>query len=215
MVGVNEGLITTVEAPFGGVKESGPRPRRRASGHRGLSRHQICLHRRARRLISCRPGNRPCFRHAEEADGDGEVFGTTPEGEAVQRFTISGGGLTANIMSWGAALQDLRLAGHDAPLVLGFDRFDDYPAHSPYFGAIAGRYANRIRDGRFTIDGKRYQADTNFLGKHTLHGGAQGFRQAGLGRGAARRRFRHAGAARSRRRRWAFPARSTSPAPTG
>ena len=75
---------------------------------------------------------------------DGEIFGTTGEGEPVQRFTISGGGLTANIMNWGAALQDLRLAGHDAPLVLGFDRFEDYPAHSPYFGAIAGRYANRI-----------------------------------------------------------------------
>ena len=65
-------------------------------------------------------------------------------------------------MSWGAVLQDLRLAGHDAPLVLGFDSFADYPGHSPYFGAIAGRYANRIRGGRFTIAGKRYQTDTQF-----------------------------------------------------
>ncbi|HTV66927.1 MAG TPA: aldose epimerase family protein [Rhizobiaceae bacterium] len=106
---------------------------------------------------------------------DGEVFGTTPEGEAVHRFTISGGGLTANVMTWGAAVQDLRLAGHDAPLVLGFDRFDDYPAHSAYFGATAGRYANRIKDGRFVIGGQRYQVDRNFLGKHLLHGGANGF----------------------------------------
>lgn len=106
---------------------------------------------------------------------DGEIFGTTDDGVAVHRFTIKGGGLTAHIMNWGAAVQDLRLAEHDAPLVLGFDRFEDYPAHSPYMGAIAGRYANRIANGRFTIDGTKYQADRNFLGKHTLHGGAHGF----------------------------------------
>ncbi len=106
---------------------------------------------------------------------DGEHFGTTPAGEVVQRFTISGGGLTAKIINWGAAVQDLRLSGHDAPLVLGFEHFDDYPSHSPYFGAVPGRYANRIAGGHFTIDGGEYQADTNFLGKHTLHGGSKGF----------------------------------------
>jgi aldose 1-epimerase len=106
---------------------------------------------------------------------DGTQFGTTADGEAVHKFVISGGGLRASVMSWGAVLQDLRLEDHDAPLVLGFEKFEDYPAHSPYMGAIAGRCANRIRQGRFTIDGRRYQADTNFLGKHTLHGGARGF----------------------------------------
>jgi aldose 1-epimerase len=78
-------------------------------------------------------------------------------------------------MSWGAVLQDLRLAGHDAPLVLGFDRFEDYPAHSPYCGAVAGRCANRIAHGRFTIDGEHYQADLNDHGRNTLHGGSDGF----------------------------------------
>jgi len=106
---------------------------------------------------------------------DGEHFGTTADGEAVQRFTLSGGGLSAKIMNWGAVLQDMRLADHDAPLVLGFEDFDDYPAHSPYFGAIAGRYANRIGGGRFAINGERYQVDKNFLGKHLLHGGSKGF----------------------------------------
>jgi aldose 1-epimerase len=105
----------------------------------------------------------------------GEIFGTTDDGQAVQRITISGGGLTARIMALGAAVQDLRLKGHHAPLVLGFDKFEHYPEHSPYFGATAGRYANRIRDGRFAVDGTRFQADRNFLGRHTLHGGAQGF----------------------------------------
>ncbi|MBA5776284.1 galactose mutarotase [Stappia sp. F7233] len=103
-----------------------------------------------------------------------EPFGTTDTGEAIERATIAGGGLTAKIINWGAAIQDLRIDGHDAPLVLGFDRFEDYPAHSPYFGAIAGRYANRIRGGRFEIDGKAFQVDTNFLGKHMLHGGGKG-----------------------------------------
>ena len=46
---------------------------------------------------------------------DGELFGTTQAGEAVRRFTIRGGGLSANILNWGAVIQDLRLAGHDAP----------------------------------------------------------------------------------------------------
>lgn len=106
--------------------------------------------------------------------GQAGEFGRTPEGETVHRVSIVGGGLRASIMEWGAAVQDLRLDGHDAPLVLGFETFDPYPQHSPYFGATAGRYANRIRGGKFVIDGQRFQADTNFLGKHMLHGGAKG-----------------------------------------
>ncbi|MBX3582587.1 MAG: galactose mutarotase [Rhizobiaceae bacterium] len=106
---------------------------------------------------------------------DGEVCGKTSDGVEVRRFTITGGGLTAHILNWGATVQDLRLAGHDAPLVLGFDRFEYYPEHSSYMGAIAGRYANRIANGQFAIDGKPYQADRNFLGKHTLHGGSHSY----------------------------------------
>jgi aldose 1-epimerase len=106
---------------------------------------------------------------------DGEHFGTTSNGEEVQRFKISAGGLTAWVMNWGAVLQDLRLDGHDAPLVLGYKSFDDYPAHSPYFGATAGRYANRIANGSFLLDERFCQTDRNFLGKHTLHGGSDGF----------------------------------------
>ncbi len=103
-----------------------------------------------------------------------ETFGTF-EGGDVHRVTISGGGLTAAVLTWGATLQNLRLDGHADPLVLGFDTFDPYPAHARYFGCIAGRYANRIRDGRFSIDGERFQTDTNFVGKHLLHGGSDGF----------------------------------------
>ena len=103
-----------------------------------------------------------------------EVFGRLPDGQAVERVTISGGGLTARVMGWGAALQDLRLAGHPAPLVLGFETFEAYPAHSPHFGATAGRCANRIGHARFVIDGVTFETDKNFLGAHTLHGGRAG-----------------------------------------
>lgn len=105
---------------------------------------------------------------------DSEVFGTAATGEDVHRVEISGGGLTARLMTWGASLLDLRLAGHAPPLVLGFAEFEHYPAHSPYFGATPGRYANRIAHGRFQLDGTEYQLDRNQQGKHHLHGGAEG-----------------------------------------
>lgn len=103
-----------------------------------------------------------------------ETFGAAPDGSTVGKVTISGGGLTASILSWGCVVQDLRLSGHEPPLVLGYPRYEDYRDHSPYFGATAGRYANRIAHGRFAIDGEAVQLDTNFLGKHTLHGGIRG-----------------------------------------
>ena len=103
-----------------------------------------------------------------------EEFGITAAGETVHRVTLTGGGLTAKIMTWGAALQDLRLDGHDAPLTLGFEDFESYPAHSPYFGQTPGRYANRIAAGRFTLDGEAYQLECNDKGVNHLHGGSTG-----------------------------------------
>jgi len=105
----------------------------------------------------------------------GEAFGETDDGEVVRRVKIEGGGLTARVLSWGAVLQDLRLEGHAPLLVLGLERFDDYPARSPHFGAIAGRCANRIANASFVLDGRQYRLDPNFLGKHQLHGGSKGF----------------------------------------
>lgn len=103
-----------------------------------------------------------------------EPFAIMPDGQAVDRVTLVGGGLTASVITYGAVLQDLRLEGHDAPLVLGFSEFAHYLTHSPHFGATAGRYANRIRDGHLELDGTTYQLDRNFLGEHHLHGGANG-----------------------------------------
>ncbi|WP_117194869.1 aldose epimerase family protein [Rhizobium terrae] len=107
-------------------------------------------------------------------DQDFEVFGTTANGEPVYRVKLAGGGLRANIITWGAIIQDLRLEGHQPPLVLGFETFDPYPVHSPYFGATPGRCANRIGAGRFKLDGKQYQLELNERGVTHLHGGSDG-----------------------------------------
>ncbi|WP_176082702.1 aldose epimerase family protein [Martelella sp. HB161492] len=105
------------------------------------------------------------------AQPEREVFGTTETGETVYRVTITGGGLTAKIINWGAVIQDLRMDGHDAPLVLGYPTFEPYPAHSPFFGATPGRCSNRIGNGVFTLDGVGYQLDLNENGVSHLHGG--------------------------------------------
>ena len=83
---------------------------------------------------------------------DTEIFGHLPSGEPVQRVTLKGGGLTASVITWGSVIQDLRLEGHAAPLVLGFEDFESYPVHSSYFGATPGRNANRIGGGRFVLE---------------------------------------------------------------
>ncbi|MBO0127508.1 MULTISPECIES: aldose epimerase family protein [Agrobacterium] len=102
-----------------------------------------------------------------------ENFGFTATGEKVERVTISKGGLTAKVITWGAVIQDLRLDGHQPPLVLGFDKFEDYK-YSSYFGATPGRNANRIGNGRFSIDGHEYQLELNEKGVTHLHGGSDG-----------------------------------------
>ncbi len=105
----------------------------------------------------------------------GEAFGETADG-VVRRVTIAGGGLTAHVLSWGGVVQDLRLEGHAPPLVLGLREGSRIiRAHSPYFGAIPGRCANRIANASFELDGHEYRLDPNFLGKHQLHGGSKGF----------------------------------------
>lgn len=101
-------------------------------------------------------------------------IGVTAEGESVHGVTITGGGLTAKIMSWGAALQDLRLEGHDAPLTLGYDRFTDYLEYSPYFGQTPGRFGNRIGNGQYVLDGETFDVERNEGGKSHLHGGSKG-----------------------------------------
>lgn len=92
--------------------------------------------------------------------------------EAVIRAPASG--IEAAIVSWGASIRDLGVRAADGRrqrVVLGMNSLSDYVDHAPHMGAIAGRVANRIADGRFTLDGTTYELTRNQAGRHTLHGG--------------------------------------------
>ena len=102
-------------------------------------------------------------------------FGTTSADAPVREVTIGTGDLTLKLIEWGCVLRDLRFNPLDRPLTLGLETIEDYETRSPHFGAIAGRFANRIRGGRFSIDGESFQATRNQDGETTLHGGAFGF----------------------------------------
>jgi aldose 1-epimerase len=106
-----------------------------------------------------------------------EAFGEV-DGTAIEEVTIrSLGGAEARILTWGAVIRDLVVPARQARqrVVLGLNRIEDYVAHSPYFGAVVGRYANRIGEARFTLDGETYHLDVNWGGRHQLHGGSRGF----------------------------------------
>jgi aldose 1-epimerase len=106
------------------------------------------------------------------------VFGKMPDGRTVDIFTVtSPKGLEMRAMSYGAIIVSLRVPdrrGRLTDVVLGFDSLDGYLGDHPYFGAVVGRYGNRIAKGRFTLDGRTYQLATN-NGPNHLHGGVKGF----------------------------------------
>ncbi|HTZ75661.1 MAG TPA: aldose epimerase family protein [Candidatus Aquilonibacter sp.] len=107
-----------------------------------------------------------------------EPWGQTAEGQPVDLYTITNArGMQARIITYGGILVSLRVPdrhGRLADVVLGFDNLDDYIHESPYFGALIGRYGNRIANGTFTLDGVRYTLAKN-NGPNSLHGGNRGF----------------------------------------
>jgi aldose 1-epimerase len=112
------------------------------------------------------------------ADIDVESFGKTPDGQDVRLYTLTNvNGLKAQIMTYGAIVTSLEVPDKDGTMgdiVLGYDNLDDYIKETPYFGAIVGRYGNRIGKGKFTLDGATYTLATNNNENH-LHGGLKGF----------------------------------------
>lgn len=102
-------------------------------------------------------------------------WGVTSDGRRVERVTLNNNGMSAAFITFGATIQDLRLAQHNAPLVLGFDELDTYESHGFYCGAIAGRCANRIANGQFNLAGEKYQLTKSEGEQHQLHGGPNGF----------------------------------------
>jgi aldose 1-epimerase len=105
-------------------------------------------------------------------------FGTLPSGQSIQLFTLRNAhGIEVQFTNYGGIITSLKTpdrAGHFSDIVLGYDNLQSYVANSPYFGAIVGRYANRIARGRFTLDGNTYSLAVN-NGPNSLHGGLRGF----------------------------------------
>ena len=104
--------------------------------------------------------------------------GSLPSGENMHEYTLSNQlGITVKLGTYGARILSIKTpnrSGIVEEICAGFDSPSDYYNISQYFGAVVGRVANRIRDGKFTLEGKEYQLWTDASGEH-LHGGKQGF----------------------------------------
>lgn len=108
-------------------------------------------------------------------------FGTALDGMPVEAFTlVNGTGMELRAMSYGAIILSIKVRdarGVMGDVVLGYDSLAGYVRNSPYFGAVVGRYGNRIAKGRFTLDGTAYTLAVN-NGPNALHGGLRGFDKA-------------------------------------
>ena len=107
-----------------------------------------------------------------------QPFGTLPDGKAVDAYTlVNAYGLEVKAITYGGIITSILVPdrmGKLGDIVLGYDSLAGYLKSSPYFGAIVGRYANRIANARFTLNGKTYTLPAND-GKNSLHGGTTGF----------------------------------------
>lgn len=107
-----------------------------------------------------------------------EPFGTAPSGEQIQMYTLTNSnGMEARIINYGGIVVSLKTpdrSGNLADVVLGFDSLAPYLGTHPYFGALIGRYGNRIANARFALDGQTYTLPVN-NGPNSLHGGNNGF----------------------------------------
>src|SRR5258707_9583105 len=107
-----------------------------------------------------------------------EAFHRTIDGSQVDLYTLkNANGLEATITNYGGIVVSLKVPdknGKPGDVVLGYDTLNDYIGSTPYFGALIGRYANRIAKGRFSIHGLEYQLAQN-NDSNALHGGRKGF----------------------------------------
>lgn len=108
---------------------------------------------------------------------ESEWFGTLPDGAPVRVFTLSNGTVQMRVLDYGGIVTQLRTPdrhGASGDIVLGHDQLHGYVEQSPYFGALIGRYANRIANAEFMLDGHRHALARND-GPNALHGGTRGF----------------------------------------
>ena len=105
-------------------------------------------------------------------------FGVTNEGDSVTQFTFANAnGMEVRIIDYGGIVTHLKVPDKEGMIedvVLGYDNLEDYLKATPYFGALVGRYGNRIANGSFTLDGVEYSLAKN-NGENHLHGGVKGF----------------------------------------
>jgi aldose 1-epimerase len=115
---------------------------------------------------------------AQEHSVSTAVFGETPAGESVDIYTLTNAnGIEVKAITFGGIITSLRVPDRNgvlADVALGFNELGPYLRNPPYFGAIIGRYGNRIARGRFTLDGRTYTLAVNNPPNH-LHGGITGF----------------------------------------
>ena len=126
-----------------------------------------------------RPGRNRRGRWATDRPASEEsAFGKTGDGTPVEAFTLTNkAGVEVKAISYGAIITSIRVpdrTGAMADVALGFDTLDGYLKEHPYFGAVVGRYGNRIGKARFTLDGQTYKLAAN-NGPNHLHGGVRGF----------------------------------------
>ena len=107
-----------------------------------------------------------------------QAFGRTESGQPVRQYTLANNtGVQVDVLDYGGLIRTISTPdrnGQAGDVVLGFDSFDEYLAEHPFFGALVGRFANRIRGASFELDGVRYQLARN-LGDDHIHGGERGF----------------------------------------
>lgn len=99
------------------------------------------------------------------------AFGTLPDGRSVRALTLRAGDLTATVLTLGAILQDVRLAGVAHGLTLGSDRLSDYLGTMAWFGSLVGPVANRIAGAQAELGGRTHRFAANQAGRHALHSG--------------------------------------------
>ena len=132
-------------------------------------------------FYSCQPDKKNESQEVEEVvlfDMQTKNFGVTPNGDSVTQFIFSNKyGLEVRIINYGGIVTNIMVPdknGNVEDVVLGYDNLDDYIKATPYFGAIVGRYGNRIANGKFSLNGETYNLAIN-NGKNHLHGGLKGF----------------------------------------
>jgi aldose 1-epimerase len=107
-----------------------------------------------------------------------EIYGTLDNGKDVHQYTLTNAnGMVVKLLDWGGIITDIEVpdrTGTFADITLGLNSLEDYQTVSPYFGAIIGRYANRIANHQFSLDGTTYVLSKN-NGPNTLHGGKRGW----------------------------------------